>query len=331
METNFSQDLPQKDVSAQEPKEAVRETHHYHYKDKKTNAGSVFIGLILIMAGFIYLADTLGFLDIKLDLLKFWPVLIIFAGLSIMSSRSWISLLVGIFMALAVMFVVFWTLFSDNFFGMPAMMPARTVEKDIKIQKESGIERTAVEIRNVIGNLDIKGGTSSLVKGSFKSNFQDITVENYIDGKTQEVVISGSEKLRSIRAQENSLALELDKELPSDLYIKTGAANIGLDLRDLRMEKTSIDAGASKIRVRIGDKAVESELFIKAGASSVEIILPRGIGAKMSLKTGLTSKELNNFRQTGDNTYESEDYEKAGKKINIILDVGISSLKVDWE
>ena len=49
-----------------------------------------------------------------------------------------------------------------------------------------------------------------------------------------------------------------------------------------------------------------------------------------SIDSALTSKNLNNFKKIDSDTYESNNYHDVDKIVNIDIDIGVSSLTIDW-
>jgi hypothetical protein len=76
---------------------------------------------------------------------------------------------------------------------------------------------------------------------------------------------------------------------------------------------------------------VESgKVLVNAGASSIKILLPRTAGAKVTVDSGLTSKNLIDFRQIDSKNYISNNYDSAQQKFDIALKLGASSLEINW-
>jgi hypothetical protein len=80
----------------------------------------------------------------------------------------------------------------------------------------------------------------------------------------------------------------------------------------------------------LGDIPALTRLTIDGGASSFNISLPEGVGAKITIDAGLSSKNFPNFKKIDENNYETENYSTAQKKIDMDLDVGVSSINLNW-
>lgn len=100
----------------QRPQEKVKEVHHYHYKEKKVRLGPgrIFAGILIVLIGLFLLGSKIGLvqLNMQLDVIDIWPVLVIFVGLTMISFRGFLGILIGIIMAVVAAIVVFSMLFG---------------------------------------------------------------------------------------------------------------------------------------------------------------------------------------------------------------------------
>lgn len=77
----------------------------------RVHFGRVFLGLVLIAAGFIYLLQTTGWLNgptFSVDLWAWWPVLLVLVGVSFLPARGWFGRTVAVLTILATVAVVAW-------------------------------------------------------------------------------------------------------------------------------------------------------------------------------------------------------------------------------
>jgi hypothetical protein len=104
-----------------------------------------------------------------------------------------------------------------------------------------------------------------------------------------------------------------------------------LDFSQIDLTSLSVNTGASSLKLKLGDKVAAAKVKIKAGASSVDISLPSYIGARITINSGLSSKDFPDFDQINDQTYQSKNYDLAGKKIDFTLDIGVSKVAISWD
>jgi hypothetical protein len=88
-------------------KENSKQEIHHHYYAKNPHRfdfGKLSLGLFLIVLGILYLGKNMGWinLDFNFNLWQLWPLLIIFAGLSLLTGRTVASIFAGIILTLTV-------------------------------------------------------------------------------------------------------------------------------------------------------------------------------------------------------------------------------------
>jgi hypothetical protein len=84
--------------------------HHYYAKNPhRFDFGKLSLGLFLIVLGILYLGKNMGWinLDFNFNLWQLWPLLIIFAGLSLLTGRTVASIFAGIILTLTVITIAF--------------------------------------------------------------------------------------------------------------------------------------------------------------------------------------------------------------------------------
>jgi hypothetical protein len=95
-----------KEESTKETKETAKEIHHHHYQAYRGfNLGKFLLGMIIVIVGLAYLAKTTGWINLNINVqwVSLWPLLIIFIGLSLISFRGWLGALLGILISLVVL------------------------------------------------------------------------------------------------------------------------------------------------------------------------------------------------------------------------------------
>lgn len=337
---NSNESNPIKPESAEE---RVKEVHHHHYhRSSGFNFGKLLFGLIIVVFGLVFLARNMGWLpyDLRIDWSLFWPIVVILIGLSLMSGRGWFGLLVGITATLLVLTVIGAMFWNRAGFGGPGMMRGwygdwrqdapRIETQSFLIPKDAGAKRAEVAIRGGAGVITVRGGTDHLAEGSLASNLSAVATSSKLAGDRQEAVIEayGRGGMMMSRGWKNDLSVIVTQQIPVGLTIDGGAASLQLDLTRLIAESVKVNTGASKVSLALGDKAALAKVDINAGASAVDIEVPKSLGLKVLLKSALTSVDLPGLEKVGDNAYATKDYDAAEKKAELNLELGVSSLKV---
>jgi len=115
-----------------------------------------------------------------------------------------------------------------------------------------------------------------------------------------------------------------------DISLKGAVSDMNIDLSNVISNNVDINSGASSLNLKLGDKAVASDVSINAGTGSTNIYIPNGVGVVLRINSGLSSTSFKDFRKISDNLYQSNNYVSTDKKINLNINVGLSALIIDW-
>ena len=224
--------------SNEQKKNEKREKHlEKKFKTRRPiNFGRLALGLFLILAGIYYLAQNTGFLpkSMQLDVSwwQLWPLLIVFAGLSLLSSRSRIIALISGLVTLLVLLAVGYLLLTRS---------------DMLEKHSAPVKKTPFEINNVSDKatraeiLIEASGTSLRVvdfkepfaKGTLTSNVSDIQVNTSVREDVQFATISTKGNFGKFPTKyTNNLDVSLSNQLPLKLTIDTQASKSNLDLQN---------------------------------------------------------------------------------------------------
>jgi len=299
---------------------------------------------ILIGLGVLFLGQNLGFWgsDVWLSIWRFWPLLLVAAGLEIIVGRSsWagaIGLIVVVVLVGAVVTLTTdiaqlgrWTLDSDG-----DLVAAAGLQTTDRVSEKLGdASEATVEIHHGAGRLDVSAlsfGSDELIQAEMAHD-QKASIQRHIQrlGDSVQVRLDGQSRADhgvSIGNVHNDWAVQLSPKTSLALRVEAGASQINLDLRQLAVKRLDLQVGASAARITLPQSAERTEAYINAGAADVQVTVPEGVAARIHLR-GLSSNKIDEgrFPRMGE-YYQSPNYETAANRVTIEVEAGLSSLTI---
>lgn len=290
------------------------------------------IGLLIVLFGAQLLAQNYGWdWSINLDITRLWPIVLILIGISMITKGHVISTVVGSVLAMSVIGIAAVIVITQ-----PNTISRESYNRTIEVAKE--ITATSAEYTLDLGAADIEvtGGANNALSGNYESNVGELDLGSRLEGAKQKISIGTKNERRSwiwLGGFKNDLSLKLPNDLPLELDIDSGAANLNLDFSTVQTREVTIDAGASSIDLTVGDLLETQRMTISSGASSIDVAIPKTItGVRLNLDAGLSGKTLpSEFKKISDELYETVDYGTADKKLDLSIDAGASSINITWK
>jgi hypothetical protein len=262
-------------------------------------SSNLFWPVILILIGVLFLLQNLGLLGGNVWSL-FWPLLLILFGV--------------------------WVLLGAT--GRRRMAEAQ----DVAVPLE-GAARARIRIRHGAGRLSVKGGAGGdqLLAGSFGGGL-DHRVQRNGDALDVEMSIpeAGMQFMPWMWGPGSTLdwSFALNGQIPLSLDIEGGANEVELDLTDLLVDDLRLKTGASSTNLTLPAHAGMTHADIGSGAASAVIRVPPGVAARIQVRGGLSSIDVDGrFARVG-NDYESPDYATAANKVDLRVETGVGSVKI---
>jgi hypothetical protein len=124
--------------------------------------------------------------------------------------------------------------------------------------------------------------------------------------------------------------IHLNPKIPSEITAHSGGGNVRLDLSSMDVTSVSAETGGGNVEVILPDGAMDLNVTARTGAGNVSVSLPSGIAARIQATTGLGKVIVDpTFGETGNNTYQSPDFDLATNKIEIVASSGAGNVIVD--
>lgn len=262
-------------------------------------SGSTFWGMVFIVAGIVFLLNSLGILAVNAWNV-FWPLFFIFLGI-------WIV----------------WGQLSPH---------AARVTKSASILLDGAL-RARIRVHHGAGRLTVTGGAlgEKIVDGTFGGGLEYRSRRNGdmldVDMHLEAGAFPGPWNWGPGMTLDWNFAL--NRDVPLSLEFDMGASDNRLDLTDLKVDDLFVKTGASRNEILLPSNAGRTRVRIEGGAAAVAVQLPSGVAARIRTKGGLAgiTVDTNRFPRTGD-VYQSADYGTAVNQMEIEAELGAGSLNV---
>jgi Domain of unknown function (DUF5668) len=333
----------------------------------KSSNGLVW-GTLLLGFGLFLLAKKLGWLHIDWEgVLRFWPLLLVAAGISLLANRSWSATLSALLIALAIPSAIVNGThktvknienkiesfdFDDN------ENDDNNSDEDVEEREQiyssdegadqqfsekysDGIKEATLNFSGGAGKFEMDGNTNNLfdaqvnAENNLLKSYSLSTKRNDMDKTTTlNFKMDGKKDSTKIEINDwedinNNAKMQLNNQPEWTINAKMGAGKADFDLSDYRIKKVTIETGVSDVDLKLGDKIAFTEVEIKSGVASIDIDIPESVGCEFVSKGALNIKKFDHFEKINDGLYRTANFDKASKKIKIKYEGGLSRLKVN--
>lgn len=193
-----------------------------------------------------------------------------------------------------------------------------------------GAQSARLKLEHGAGRLDLRSGAAAgeLLSGTFGS---EVDYKARLDGDRLDVKLRTSTQFWNwFPGDSMNWDITLNRDVSISLDIDSGASAATLDLSDLKVAELDIDTGASSTEVTLPAKAGNTRVDIDTGASSLVVRVPSGVAARIRVKSGISSINVDRgrFPSLGDGLYQSTDYDAAANRADITIDAGVGSIDI---
>ncbi|MDR3575651.1 MAG: DUF5668 domain-containing protein [Anaerolineaceae bacterium] len=262
--------------------------------------GSLFWGIIIVLAGVLLLLNQFGLLPVNAWAL-FWPILLILLGVWFLLSP-----------------VLGRRDIKDEAFSLPL---DGANEAEIRIRHGAGrLEMTALPLSG-----DLLSGT--FTGGVYEQHSrQGSTLRLRMQNPDNNVMFGWPSMPGPLGYHWN---MALVKNIPLKLDLKTGASDTELDLSELKVTELELETGASSNQITLPAHAGYTRLRVKAGAASVKIRVPDGVAARIHYHGGLSGIDIDTVRfPFQNNFYQTPGYDAAANRVEMDVETGVGSVEI---
>jgi hypothetical protein len=127
------------------------------------------------------------------------------------------------------------------------------------------------------------------------------------------------------------LDVNLAPNVPLALTVQTGATQARLDLSRLNISTLDMALGAADTWIRLPESSGTTTAHISGGATSLTLEIPDGVAAQIRQRGGLNTLNVDQsrFPAAGDGVYRSPNYQTAPNKVDLTLETGVSTLRIN--
>ncbi len=312
-------------------------------RPRRVRRGSITGALILIVLGFLWLLNNLGYLpgDIWYNLWRFWPVILVLLGVDIAlrGFPNWFALPV---LLLVVVIVVGAVLL------VAPTLPAEQIVTESLSQELAGLSRAQV-------NLEMDGGTlhlkplddqgQQLMKGQF-THSSSIVIQQEFSEEPRRGNLRLADRYEAffpffflLEGMRNDWNVELTPLIPLEVELDVDAGpfqplrashcQLDVNLSDLALEifKAELDHCKGEVALPSGDGLDAS---MNLDESELTVSIPSDVGVRLELNLSDTelTVDSSHFMKITDNEYVSRDYDQAEAKLNLTLEATDSSVSI---
>lgn len=305
---------------------------------------SVLSPLLLVFLGVLLLLTTVGSVSfgIWLELLNYWPVLLVLIGAEILLADSPLLLRAGLVSSALVI------AFAVAYIFMPGYDPAEPLRISY-VEPAGDVEALHLNANFLGGELAIdaespeRGSLAALMVAEFSDRPARI-IRGQSDGEIKIDVVSSGPYLsrtwndgRSSGVETVNLplgmadwTLMMSPDMEVEIEVSSLVAELNLDLRNVDVRRLSVEAAAANLKVQLPLAAGDTEVDIAAGLADVEIIVPDGVAASIEIDAPLGSTQIDTdqFIETQEG-YRSIDYPEAANRVDIDIEALSANVAVN--
>ncbi len=303
----------------------------------------IFWGVFFIALGGLILLNN--FTNIYFDwetLAKLWPVVLILWGLSLFIKDN--RFVKGLIIALLSILIALTIFSSFNFFFDVVHFENGRSFSGVVIDNDSNVDTTSyfepfnlnvkeskLQFKSGAGYFEINGTSEGLfsARTAGRKNIYSINMDAYGDNAD----IDFSMKDEHFPFQHGKLVNDVEMKLNAtpiwDLDFKMGAAGVNLDLSPFKIEKIDIGMGASKLKIKLGNKNDNIKLHLEAGVSKIEIMIPESSGCEINSETVLSNRHFDGFNKVSSGLFRTANFDSASNKVYLSFNTGVSSIRVN--
>jgi hypothetical protein len=306
----------------------------------------LFWGILLIAIGLLFILNNLGIISFSWSALwSLWPLILVFWGISILPLKGTIKVIILLVVILGTLLLLNrlpehrpWFLNLHHHYGNgynywndeqdDETTGSNSNDQNFTVPIDSLATKGILNLDAAAGNFRVEGETNDFLDFSKKGEIgnYELTTSEIKGGKNISIKLEEGRVHGSFK--KNKVDIKLNPKPSWNLVLDIGAAELDLDLSNYKIDTATIESGASSMDIKIGSLNPQTVLTFNAGASSINVKVPKNSGCQISSDSFLVSKNFEDFDRKGDHIYETSNFAAAQNKIFITVKTAVSSINV---
>jgi len=291
---------------------------------------NIFWGVFFIFLGIFWLLKVFSVISFHwCDVLKLWPLIFIWIGISLLQIKDWIKLLLNILTLLIGLVILFYSphFYINSNIGCSEKQRSFIYKEIVSVPLDSAQAERATLIANV-GACEFMMTTSNellLVKGDKETEIEidNTLIDNHpnIELDIDAYKVNNAHKFYKIGL--NTFPIW-------DIELNIGATKTELNFAPFKIENLEINAGVSDISVKIGDLYPSVTLDFSVGVSNILLQIPENMDCMLIKSSALSSYSLDDFEKDDDGIYVSKALTpQSVGTIKVEMGDGVSNINVE--
>lgn len=296
---------------------------------------SIFLGAFLMALGGLFLAKNLGFSAASGEgVAKLWPLILIALGASYLVGNEAIakvlSAISGVFAGVVVWAMAQTSIDAGMFVVFDNDDPKAETQRLVAVY-DGKTPKATLKFSAGVGEFALKDTTSDLLRVDAKTSFGGYELRQTRKGDIEEVEIEQQEARVVVSGKmTNKFEIALNPNPLWTIETDVGAAKADFDLSPFRVQRVEIEAGASSLTLKVGDRCDSVLIRLSAAASSVKLFVPKDAGCEILGGDDFVSRiNAKDFVIKGSKKLQTENFSSTQKKIRVELESGLSTLNVE--
>lgn len=345
-------------------KEKVVEAEVIEEKKEKKNVrakvehrGEGVVGAVfLVIAGILLMLNNFGVLPWTIwpTLLQFWPIFLILGGVQLILGRSWVARIIMILIAIIVINLAvavsiakqrddFSEWMDQNFpnlrTSIESLFQTEYLEETLSVL---GADYEDVEARELEVNIgatqftmvdDSSFDDHLILDARYFQNFNKPVLDSDMSNSVLSMDFTTESKPMFHLGDFSDSGFDFtfgQTSIPTDLVVDLGAGKGTLEFSDQIFGTIDLDIGAGEMNVELSEDSIPSEkLKVNVGAGSFNLSVPEDVGLKVTYDVGVGRFSILGDLVNADGTYESDNYEDAEIKLELEVNLGAGSVKIE--